>query len=65
MKVECSSKVGGERGDTEQLIAADVREWIKSVPDGAVISPISHDKGNQRDPWPVLVGLYARWEEAR
>jgi hypothetical protein len=53
-------------GDNEQLTAdQDLTDFIRNLPADAKLSPVIHDKGNQRDPWPVLVGLRASWEEER
>lgn len=47
----------------KQLTVGDIRTMIAGVPDEALVSAIRIDKGTQRDPWPVLVGLRAAWEE--
>lgn len=48
----------------EQLRAVDVQVLLAEVPPEAKISAIRVDKGSQREPWPVLVGLRAEWEES-
>ena len=45
----------GERVD-------EMREFLDSLPDGVVLSPVTWDKGSQRDPNHVMVGLVATWE---
>ena len=63
LNVECQSEIRAEEGD--DLTAQTVRGWLGSVPDGASLTPITVDRGNQRDPWIVLVGLRATWSESR
>ena len=63
INVECSSSVTAESGD--YLDADTVRQWLQSVPNGATLSQIIKDLGNQRDPQPVLIGLRASWSETR
>jgi hypothetical protein len=62
--VQCSSEY---RTDDNQPLAAtpDLVDFITGLPEGAPLTPITVDKGNQRDPWPVLVGLRAQWQEQR
>lgn len=63
MTVECTSKVLAEHDD--RLTAADVAGWVQSLPPAATVSAIIHDLGDQRDPYRVLVGLTAKWQENR
>lgn len=52
--------------DDEPLTASsEFTDWVKALPGEAVLSPSIVEKGNQRDPWPVLVGMVAKWEEER
>lgn len=61
--VKCSAEF---RTDGEQLTAdLALVDFIRDLPADAVLQSIIHDKGSQRDPWPILVGLRATWEEAR
>lgn len=39
--------------------------FLQDLPAEAVLTPLTVDQGNQRDPWHVLVGLRASWEEQR
>lgn len=51
---------------TDPLTASDeLRTWLRDIPDGAEITPITRDIGDQRDPWHILVGLRAKWQEVR
>ena len=62
--VKCSAEF--RPGGDEQLTAdRALTDWIANLPAYATLSKIEIDKGNQRDPWPVLVGLRATWEEER
>lgn len=63
INVEMSSEIRTERDG--MLLASDVKPWLDRLPDGAVLTQIIEDRGNQRDPWPVLVGLRATWSEVR
>lgn len=65
MGINITAKSELEAEDPKNLQAHEVREWIRQVPDGATITPITHDFGNQRDPWVVLTGLRATWSEVR
>lgn len=61
--VKCSAEF---RPGSEPLTAdRGLTDWIRDLPADAVLSSVTVDKGNQRDPWPVLVGLRATWEEER
>lgn len=62
MSIDCTARIEAE-GD--YLHAIRVREFVASLPDGAVISAVIKDFGNQRDPEPRLVGLRASWSEER
>lgn len=64
MTTECTSEVRSDSG-TERITAGEITAWIARLPKQALISAIEHDKGSQRDPWPVLVGLRATWTESR
>lgn len=61
--VVCTSEFRAE-GDA---LTADrmLTEWITCLPTHAVLAPTTVDKGSQRDPWPVMVGLRATWTEER
>lgn len=48
----------------EPLVPA-LREWLRSIPLEAAISPLIRETGHQRDPIQVLVGLRATWQEQR
>lgn len=62
--VKCVSEFRTE--SAEQLTASRaLTEFIRDLPADAVLAPVTVEKGNQRDPWPVLVGLRATWEEER
>lgn len=66
--VECVSKIEGAvmSGDREgPVFSQNVREWLTNVPDGATITHIVRDFGNQRDPDVRLIGLRASWSETR
>ena len=56
-------RAGFKVGFTEKVTAAHVREWVADVPDHAEIVPITAERGHQRDPITVLVGLRATWTE--
>lgn len=61
--VKCSAEY---RPSNDQLTADRAfTDFVTGLPASAVLSPITVDKGNQRDPWVVLVGLRASWEEER
>lgn len=61
--VKCSAEF---RPGREQLTASHaLAQFIGGLPADATLSPITTDKGHQRDPWVVLVGLRASWEEER
>lgn len=62
--VKCSAEVRNE-GDEQLTADRSFSEWVRDLPADAKLSAISIDKGSQRDPWPVLVGLRATWEEER
>lgn len=64
MNVDCKSSIEANEG-RKVLLAADVREWLSELPDGAVLSTITRDFGNQRDPEVRLVGLRASWSETK
>lgn len=54
------------RDGNEALTASSVfTEFIADLPSDAALSPISIEQGTQRDPWQVLVGLRATWDEER
>lgn len=54
------------RDDAEQLVADRAfSDWVRDLPADAALAPIEIDKGSQRDPWPVLIGIRATWEEIR
>ena len=62
--VKCSAEY--RRDDGEPLTAdRPYCDWVRDLPAGAVLYPIQIDKGSQRDPWTVLVGMRATWEEER
>lgn len=61
--VRCTSEF---RSNTPALTAsAKFVTWVHGLPASAALSPITVDKGTQRDPYPVLVGLRATWDEER
>lgn len=62
-EVECTSTVTAV--PDEQLTAHSVAVWSAALPGDAVLTQIIRDRGTQRDPWPVLVGLKATWKETR
>ena len=62
MSIDCTAKLEAEG---EYLHAIRVREFVDTLPDGAVITAIIKDFGSQRDPEPRLVGLRASWSEQR
>lgn len=62
-KVRCSAEF--RPGDEQLFVSQELEDFISGIPSGALLSPVIVDKGNQRDPWPVLVGLRATWEEGR
>jgi len=55
----CQSEIRANKGET--LTAESVQRWIDQVPHDAELAAIQEDRGNQRDPWLVLVGLRATW----
>jgi hypothetical protein len=62
--VKLSAEFQTEDGD--QLTATrEYTDWVADLPSSAELHPVTVDKGNQRDPWPVLVGMRATWEEQR
>jgi hypothetical protein len=62
--VKCSSQF--RPVVNEQLTASpELMNWLSRLPDDAVLQHVTFDKGNQRDPWVLLVGLLATWEEER
>ena len=61
--VKCAAEF---RPGEEQLTAnRSLTDFIAGLPATATLAPITVDKGSQRDPWPILVGLRATWEEER
>lgn len=60
--VKCRSEF---RTDEQLTASLALTQFITDLPADAVLEPITVDQGNQRDPWPVLVGLRATWEEDR
>lgn len=62
MSIDCVSRL---EADGDYLHAKKVRDWVADLPDGAVITQIIRDFGNQRDPELRLVGLRASWSEQR
>lgn len=63
MTVKCSAEF---RPGDEQLTAdRALTDFIASLPAHAALSPITVDKGSQRDPWTVMVGLRATWDDER
>lgn len=61
--VETSSKFTSDDAEVPLTLNQAFREWVQALPDHAVLTPITRDKGDQREPWPVLVGLRAAWTE--
>lgn len=64
VEVKCTSEFRDDEHDALEASIELVR-WISDLPAGAVLSPITVDKGNQRDPWHVTIGLKANWTEER
>lgn len=60
--VKCTAEF---RRDEQLTADRELTDFIKGLPADAVLSPITIDQGSQREPWLVLVGLRAEWEEAR
>lgn len=60
--VQCTAEF---RADDQLTADRPLTDWIRDLPPAAALSPITVDKGSQRDPWPVLVGLRATWTEER
>lgn len=51
--------------DDSPLRVADIQTMLADdVPPEAVLTAIRVDKGSQREPYPVLVGLRAEWEDS-
>lgn len=51
---------------TDPLLATiELSRWLDSLPADAVLSAVQVDKGSQRDPEIVLVGIRAVWDEVR
>lgn len=64
VNIECTSRIEADHG--EQLQATpEVKEWLSSLPDGAMLAAHLIDKGSQRDPEPTLHALSASWAETR
>lgn len=40
-------------------------DWLPNIPSAAAIDPLLRECGSQRDPYTVLVGLRATWQEQR
>lgn len=50
----------------ERLTASpELMNWLSRLPDDAELQHLTFDKGDQREPWILLVGLRATWEEDR
>lgn len=49
----------------EKITASQIREWVANIPDTATIEAITQERGHQRDPYSVFVGLRATWTETR
>jgi hypothetical protein len=64
VEVKCTSEFRPEEREPLEASIELVR-WIGDLPAGAVLAPVTVDVGNQRDPWPVMVGLRANWTETR
>lgn len=47
------------------LATIDLARWLDGLPADAVLSAVQVDKGSQRGPELVLVGIRAVWEEER
>ena len=63
-KVQHTARI--ETEDHEPLTnTPELKTFLDAVPFGCVLSPITWDKGSQREPWPVMVGLVATWETTR
>lgn len=61
--VKCSAEF---RSEGDRLTAdRSLTDFITNLPADAALAPITVEKGSQRDPWPVMVGLRATWEEER
>lgn len=65
MDFEVTCKAAVRTEDSGQLTAVAVADLLRDVPPDARLFSIMHDKGTQRDPYPVLVGLRAVWTERR
>lgn len=60
--VQCAAEF---RADDQLTADLSLTSWVRDLPANAALSPITVDKGSQREPWPVLVGLRATWTEER
>lgn len=57
---EC--RVDAVPGSGENVLhPSDLLPWLTALPAEAVLAPITVDRGHQRDPIHVLVGLRATW----
>jgi hypothetical protein len=61
--VKCTAEF---RPGEEPLVKDQALEkFITSLPNGTVLHPVMVEKGGQRDPWKVMVGIRAAWDEER
>lgn len=64
MKIGCSSSVVGAQG---RLTVQEIYTWVNQLPIEADMELVLMlgDEGTQRDPFTILRGLTAKWEEDR